>query len=294
MILTEYTARLQDDATGEVLPIRGSDADPQLWIQQLAVGGPDIRAVSIAPSSRNGTLDTTKFFGASAVTMNITVGPNAGADGAYEFAADLLGWCAPGRRPYLYVQRSGWKDEWRIQLRGDQYAPVTVTPSRMAVLQLAFRAPDGCWESATVNTTNVLPGGSGTGGFQFPISFPLTFGSGVAPGSTTLNVGGNIEAFPMFDIYGPCSNPTISMPNSGLEMKFTSLSIPAGEYVEIDSKRRTIYANSDPTTSRLATLDPSVSDYLTLGPGADQINFVPATAGPGCKLVVNWRDRRLA
>lgn len=300
--MNDYTIRLQDDDTGEVLQLKGPGTDPGVMCPggvgspALAVGGRDIRTVVTDRPNGPGTVDTTAWGGAAAVTIDVALGGTAALP-AHEFLNTLvLPWLNPSRRPYLYVQRTGWTQEWRIQLRGDQPGPPVVSPGPLIQIQLPFRAPQGDWEAAEESAQVVNIAGGGSGGFHLPMHLPFTLAEGSSGSAQLIDVGGTEDAFPIFRVYGPCSGATkIVLPEFDRQIVFkSSSSIAAGQYTSIDTSKspRLVLANDDPAVSRLNTIDFSQSTFFTLPPGMTQLSFVPASPGSGCQLSVMWRARR--
>jgi hypothetical protein len=76
----------------------------------------------------------------------------------------------------------------------------------------------------------------------------------------------------------------------------TSFSIGAGDFLVIDSKARTMYLNSDPTTSRYGQVDFGASSggWPYIPAGGSTTWTLNATGGSTTtQLQVNWQDAYL-
>ena len=159
-------------------------------LNELDLGFPTVRAVSQSSPGRDGDADTTRYVGPRAVTARVTVvGGNTGplVDG-------LAAVMHPGMRNYLHVTRPDWAAERRIQVRGETFTCPPGQGGSLRVAQLGWRAPLGLWEDATAQTVMIQPTGSSTGGFSFPLVFPLAMTPGQAAGSTLVTMGGMVPS----------------------------------------------------------------------------------------------------
>lgn len=289
-----YPLSLTDRDTGEKLTIQSATgADYPLLVQSFQVAGADVRAaVSNAPF-RPGTIDSTLYGGAAAVTLNVTVLP----PDAHPTVDVLRSWIRPSRRSYFLVQRTGWTALRRLFVRGDALAAPVVTATSdgpMVVVQMAFRAIDGVWEDNDLSSRTIFPGGTSTSAKTYPLSFPMNYGTGTPPGAGTVASTGNTVCPIVARIYGPVTAPALVNNTTGQTIAFTSgFTIPAGQYVSIDTAAATVLANDDPTLSRFNSIDWSQTDLWWLQPGNNQIGFTGSALSSVTQAVITWRERHV-
>lgn len=271
-----------------VRPVVPSHASPVLC-REWNPGAPDVREQMTDRMGADGTIDATAFTGRRTVTLDLQVFGNEEGS-AYQLLERLVAMTHPTHRPYLHVRRGGpLAESWRIALRGN---PFSVSYGRKAAtvldLQLAFTAPDGYFESPVRSASSSGPAQRGTG-LVFPVVYPLTFGtSGDAPTPLVVDVYSPMPIAPVLRIYGPAINPEL-ITLGGLRFSFTSLTVNAGEYVEIDMGNATVRLNGQASTPVFHTVDWSVSTFWRLPPGSTIVQFLST----GGQLVISWRDRRL-
>ncbi len=148
-----------------------------------------------------------------------------------------------------------------------------------------FRAGDPREYSQAEHSTNVfLP--TAAGGFSFPLSFPLAFGTVSTGGIATINNAGNIETYPVITIYGPVDTPILENYTAGKLLKF-NLSVAAGDYLVIDFKAKTVKLNG--TASRMTALASGWS-WWNLAPGNNEFHYRASTYEAASYARVTWRD----
>lgn len=257
-------------------------------ITKLDVPFPDIRSAVEPRSDDDGDVDTTQYFGARAVTleMELYVTPATLVD-------ELASYLHPRARPYLCVVDDEWEGERQLELRIDQHgAPIEQGADDMyRECQVQWRAPDGIWEAVDPVTVTIhADSDSETVGIVFPVTFPIEFTATEVTGVTQVaNTGGGPSHF-IARLYGPCTAPSLLNETTGEEITFTSaLTLGAGEYVEINTRTRTAYLLSDPAISRLRYLDFAVTTWWLIEAGDQQIRYAPASADAGADAVIEYR-----
>lgn len=246
--------------------------------QNLTLGSPDSREVASVRTDADGSQDTTKHFGSRAVSLSLML---------YEDPAqiavlldEIAAYLHPASRPYLYVTDDGWAQERRILLRTDQWsAPYTgYASSLQRAVQLQWKAPDGVWEDTTQVTTVVPVDAPSTAGLPMPAVMPATFNAGTGAGARIFTNTGTVPLQWSARLYGPCTAPRLANETTGEAIVFkTSMVLNAGDYLDIDSRARTVLLLGDSSNSRLADVDYSQSTWWTLAVGDNQIRYNPAT-----------------
>lgn len=143
-------------------------------------------------------------------------------------------------------------------------------------------APDPRKFGDTLTAATGLP--STTGGFTFPHTFPMTIASTIASGRCVLNNPGTATGPVVLRIDGPVVGPQIVHVGSGLTLTFaSSLSIPTGQFLEVDMEAQTALANGQPEASRNNSI--VARGWSGFSPGANEWDF-SAVSGTG-QLTVN-------
>jgi hypothetical protein len=128
-----------------------------------------------------------------------------------------------------------------------------------------------------------LPGDPQTG-VDFSIDFSFTFGGGNI-GIQSLTNPGNIETAPYVKVFGPISNPQlISVTQS--RMIQVNLTLSATDLLEVDFDLKVIKLNG---ASRYSLLDNSISEWWTLQPGDNTIQFLGQGIGGSARATFIWR-----
>lgn len=258
-------------------------------VQMLDLGDAATRAVVQDAPDADGTIDTTQFVGARVVAMSVQLIPKFSGVSKELMRRRLRAFTHPRLRPILYMQLDG-QAEQLIRLRRSTWSNLIQNPS-YAPVALQFVAPDGIIESAELHTANANASATGLeGGFTFDLSFDLTFTGGVVIGETSVVNAGDADAYPLIRLYGLCTEPTIVNETTGQTLAFVGLTINAGDFVEIDTRAKTVRYNGDPANSQYNKFDFANSEWWTLQPGTNVIRFAPLTSSFPSNAEINWRD----
>lgn len=287
--MTQPAMRLESDGI-EALVL----ADPAgIDVVECDWGWPVAREVVANRADAHGTIDSTTLYGARSITVALHL-----ADCPAEVRRRLQLFVDPSRRSWLYVRESPDDPELRVRVRGSSWSepvPAQVFVSRRRSIVVQWVAPDGVLEAAvetevTVPATETTP----SAGVTTPITTPLVFPDSVPVGTATVVNAGTTDAYPVIRVYGPCDDPVLENLTAGRKLVFDGLSIAAGSYVELDTRERTVFAESDPTASRYGYLDMSVSAWWSLEPGDNLVRLIPATPVTSpAQMVIAFRDAYL-
>lgn len=154
-----------------------------------------------------------------------------------------------------------------------------------AAYAVQFIAEDPRLYDSNLLEVSFAPVGAITIGVDFPIDFPFTFGGG-SSGSVTIGNAGTFQTPPFVRIDGPATNPRIQNVTTGEELK-VGMTIPAGEYLEIDFAAKTIML--DGSASRYGYLT-AESVWWSLQPGANQISFFCDGQNEATQVSISWRS----
>lgn len=267
-------------------PSFGND-DSITWTN-LTISSPDVRESVNARVSGDGINDRTRWHGSRSVSLSARVAGNPAAK------VDALSrFLHPSRRPYLVMTDTDWNPvSRRMQLRVSDWdmQSLTNTSSWFRDIQLQWTAPAGVWESFETLGFNI-PVSAGSTGRIYPETFPKVYEVTGSPGLVQFTNPGNGLSEWIARLYGPCNGPRLTDDITGETLAFfESLSLPAGQYVELSSADLTASANSDLSLSRLHLMDFAQSQWWKVKPGANRIRYNPVSGvDAGCAAWFEFR-----
>lgn len=160
-------------------------------------------------------------------------------------------------------------------------------------LDLEFAATDPTFYADEDTTTEIPLGWLTGGGFAAPVVAPIYVQSGTTaadrPGWAT-NTGTG-PAWPVIRITGPVAAVTVTHVESGRQLKFPTLSLAVGQWIEIDTRpgHRTILRENGGNASTL--LSPaSRIDLFSLPPGQSEIRWTGFDSTNTSRMRLTWRD----
>ncbi|MCE5227130.1 MAG: phage tail family protein, partial [Porphyromonadaceae bacterium] len=136
-------------------------------------------------------------------------------------------------------------------------------------------------------TTSTVYIPTSTGGFSFPLTFPLSFGTARVGGSITCNNLGNFESLPLVKMYGPLNAPEIKNITDDNKYIKINMVINTGDYLEIDFENHTIMLNN--TASRYLYLD-SGSEWFSLLAGNNSLTFKDSGGNIDGYCTITWKS----
>jgi hypothetical protein len=288
-----------------------------IWYTDLDFGFPEIDGVITPFSNASGTFDETRYHRERAVSLSLTIVddwfPDVGAEAwpqewnsSSYWVRQLGRWVTPSGRYRLYWRHSGsdnatyWTD-----IRGVSMTNSIVKTSRdYREIQLnwvsasgkiyffdeSYNAADEPHPSAvkdgrTRYEVHYLDTGGETG-ITLPITFPLDFPV-AAPGTGGINYPGTVENGFVARIYADLDvdtvDPrlTITAPDGTVSsIGFSGLTIPAGQFAEIDTNKMSCTMNG--------IIGEGLESYLVaplqfprLQPGFNKTEYTVAGTAPG-------------
>jgi len=119
--------------------------------------------------------------------------------------------------------------------------------------------------------------------------------AGYFPTEVMVKNPGDAEAWPIFKLYGPITNPQVQLvdPNNDLniyaEFKLTGFTIPAGRYVVVDTRpgRKTIIFDDGQNLYQF--LDPSINQLFSIPPGEYVVDLDGGSTDANTKIVVEFQ-----
>lgn len=151
--------------------------------------------------------------------------------------------------------------------------------------ELAFQAVDDLWygPAALTEVSFVPPQG---GGLRFPAQAPFIFRGGPTVRNGAVHVDGDLPAWPVFEIAGPVTNPTVEVPGVGTLIFKTSLAYDQTLVVDTRPWSRSIKRDGAPVPGVLSAAGARLSD-MALTPGAHVVLLKGQDATGTAKLRVH-------
>lgn len=257
-------------------------------LTQLDLGFPEIREVSTARPSADGTIDETSLIGRRAITAQILLLP-----GTWTREQDLRAFLSPRWRSSMLITLPDAPDLVTTVRGASMTAPVELEDLAGNIKRISCQwiAPLGVLESSVVRSAIATAAGSvPSPGRVYDLVFDRDYPDAAPSGTVTCTNAGTSDAYPLLKVYGPCTGPVVQHIESGRELAFPGLSIAAGDFLEIDTRDRTIRYNGNQADSRYDTLDFDVSSWWGFAPGTQQVRFVPDTFTAPSQVLISWRD----
>jgi hypothetical protein len=107
--------------------------------------------------------------------------------------------------------------------------------------------------------------------------------TGFSPRYADLPNAGNTPSYPIIQIQGPCTNPSVTQGGNFLTINTT---LGATDIVSIDTLNRTIDVNGIPSRNLLTTS----SRWFNLPPGTSTVGYSAATATSASTAKFTWRN----
>lgn len=238
-------------------------------------------------AEQDGQFDTTQFLTARVAQLQIAAAPTGPL--SIRDVVDLLApFCDPTARPQIQWRTS--PGEPLRTMTGVFMQGTAPIQNALSQVQLQWRIPDGVAYSMD-QETQAIQAGTTSPGFSFPITFPISFGnsSHQAP-PRYIAVSGTYRTWGTFRFYGPWSGVTSLVwidPVSGLatgpQIVFkSSASCLAGDFIEVDTKAKTVTINGDPGGNRYSFLDLSQTVWGTLSAGQNLLHFQTSNTDATC------------
>lgn len=269
------------------------DSDNGVVVSEVDLGYPTVRDVTAALPTRDGDFDTTTLFGPRAVSITGTVVPSPRFGSRQRVLDALARYTAAAARPQLRYAIDGDVGQRFLNLRPAQLSGPYVHPL-VSAFSVGWVAPDPIAYSVDAQLRVVLAPGVNPGRI-YPLIFPRTYppGSGGA-GTARLVNDGSYRTWPVFRIFGPCTDPSVTwLDPPGGYIGTVGLTVAAGDWVHINTATADVWYNSDPGASRYSNLDFDRLRWEPLRPGFTDIRFTAASAAPPCQAEVTWRHAYL-
>ena len=268
-------------------------------ISDKDLGSPSVRESTQDIPTQDGTQDTTSFFSQRVIaitgkTFNL---PTQSRSKAWDLIQPFLD---PKQRSTLtYQMDDDMTPRILTGLRIAQWAKSASSPTGFA-FQVQWKADPSALD-ANVQMVSTDFAYSGSIGRTYNRTYPLSYPSGTGgSGVVIATSNGTYTTWPTYQIYGPWTNPVISLLGPlGVVVGQVGLlmSIPVNQYVEINSKLRTVVLFDGSTgggSSRYQNLDFMNLLWAPMEPGANTFRFTASAAVAPALGYVIWQDAFLA
>jgi hypothetical protein len=164
-------------------------------------------------------------------------------------------------------------------------------------LDMEFVAHDPTFYADTDTTTDVPIGWLTGGGFAAPVVAPIYVQDGTVAADRpgwAVNAG-DADTWPIIRIFGPCANVTVLHAESGRALALPTLSLTAGQWVEIDTRPGYRTVTRENGGNAAVYLSPSSRiDLFSLPPGQSELRFTAFDATNTAHMRLTWRDAYIA
>lgn len=132
----------------------------------------------------------------------------------------------------------------------------------------------------------------GVGGLEYPLTYPLLYGTPVTPGTATVTNEGNVPTHPLVIVRGEVENPLIVNQTTRRQLEFR-ITLAETDFLEIDTHAGTVLLNGTSNRLHTATAASVPVEDFTLVKGVNNIAYRADRFGPGARLEMTWRDAHL-
>ena len=252
------------------------------------IGFPAARPVVRNRALGDGTIDSSRFIGARAVSMAITLDvtkqdPQISID-------NLTAYMSPRVRPRLVWTIPGSTEERSLLVRGES-APVSIQRPQANTITAWFIGVRGVLESPNESTLLITPGSDVEVGRTYDLTFDRVYPASEPIGSRIVVNEGNESTDWTATIFGPAVNPKVTI--NGVAMWFDrdgGQTLAAGETLTINTRTKTVYLNDDPTASRYNKIN--FTDWswqeVRFVPGQNIVRYEEPTLQGTCSFT--WRS----
>jgi len=266
-------------------------------VTQLQIGSPTVRTVMRHRALADGAFDDTRYLGSRAVTVTCRLnnrGRIPGCSGAIDMQTLLdfvLPYMSPRLRPTLSYQLPGSPTSRSMVVRGESW-PVGIDGPKYPTLPLQFVCPSGeifSGDEGDVDCVTITPATEVEAGRTYDLTFDRQYPAAQPLGGRLVQVEGSTSAHWNAKLYGAVTDPTLAV--NGVRIQFTGVVVAVGDYLEIDTRTRTILLNGDPSASRYAQTNFTEWnwDQLRLHPGENTIFFGGTNLSATASALVCWR-----
>lgn len=150
---------------------------------------------------------------------------------------------------------------------------------------VTFRAADPYFTASTISAQKI--GGDTTSGAFLSSLVALPVAASQAIGEITLDNTGDVDAYPLWEVYGPGRDLTVKSP-SGETLRWTG-TLTAGEKLIVDTRAGTVVDGT--RANRYGLLAPAPR-FWTIRPGVSTATASLLDTTSTSKIVCSWQPRK--
>jgi hypothetical protein len=206
---------------------------------------------------------------------------------------DLLSpYLNPANRPFLVFDDAA--QPRRVRLRASEETAVITAPANQQRVLLQWVAQDGAAETLNQAEVNVFASVGVSPGFQFNLTFDLSFPQSGPTGRTNVFAAGNSRCYPVMRLFGPCTFPRVDnlqdLDENGVPKQLAfNITLGTGQFLEVDTRERTVLLGGNVNQPRYGTLDFSVSRWWSLQAGNNFVKYFPDSFSGNARAVMLYR-----
>lgn len=174
----------------------------------------------------------------------------------------------------VYVRKLTFPDE---HLAGGKYVLDLFAPNIRIVSQTLYQ-----------QQLNIFSGG----GMPIPMPIPMDMSAGGSVESTITNAG-DTGAFPIFTLYGPIEDPTVSNQTTGESFSLNYELTSTDEFIVVNVENRTVLYYADEDTAPVNIRQYFSGDWFEIDSGDNSIKLVVADTADAGYALIRWRDAYL-
>lgn len=259
------------------------------------LGDYDIRASDTESPRGDGINFGSDFFGSRTIAFDLGVRPNSARSTRTEVSLFAAAWRADAIRsdPGAVAQlASQYRNLERVVFgRPRRVSPILAEATRNAQANIVadFVCADNLWYDAAETSQSVaLVPATGTGGFVFPLVFPLAM-VGTTDRSTGITVGGEVPTWPIVEIRGPITDPVAHI-IGGPRFTFRG-TLAQDDVLVIDTRpwARTVLLNGLNAAGRVTRNSTRLAS-ASVAPGGYEVSFFGTSVTATASLTLRWRN----
>jgi len=258
------------------------------WVvTAVDMGAPVSREAAYASPGGDGTVDnTTRVGGRNAIIALSLVRSNPQA-----LLDQLAPYLSQRARPTLEVATVLGEPRRSLLVRHTGDMDVKWEHPGHVNVTLGFRSVGWpYWESLTEQTETAWPD-EVTPGRSYDRTYNRVYPSAVNIGAASISNGGSVDVPWVARIFGPITAPELILGKTQERVVFkTSLTIAAGDWLELDSHNRTALVNGLAGSPRYSHLNFPATDWWLLPPGLSTVSLYGTGTSTSTQAEITWRD----
>lgn len=226
---------------------------------------------------RSGYTMGDSFSEGRVMTLSVTVASATPAQ--HTIDCDTLIAAFPRTQTIMYVSESG-RVRWTTIRRSAE-----IVPTHFSAITTSFiiQVTSKDWRKFGTALTNTTALRTSSGGYSFPLSYPMSIPAVSNSGQISFTNPGNEIGPVVARVDGPCPGPVITHSGPSGQTTFaSSLALAAGEWIDIDMEKQTVRANGGPGRNAFITS----RQWSGFEPGLNTWAFDASSYDPAAKLTI--------